>query len=214
MTDDDRTARPGRRRSETSRQSILAAVAELVTEVGYGSLTIEKIAQRAGTGKQTIYRWWPSKADVVMEALATKADLHIRIPDEGNLADDLRFVLRTSFAMARNSQLADLLRALMAEAQVDSDFRERFQAAFLQRRRQALQIVLHRGAERGELPAGVSVETLTDVVFGTLWYRVLAIPAPLDDQLADELVLLLDWSSQPCRPGRKLADGRATDSDG
>jgi AcrR family transcriptional regulator len=183
--------RPGRKRSEDSRLAILAAAAELVGEVGYGALTIEGIAQRAGTGKQTIYRWWPSKADVVMEALATKADLQIPVPDSGNLEADLRAGLRSSFALARKPEVTGLLRALMAQSQMDPGFAERFRAEFLHRRRRALRAVLERGAARGELPAGVPVETLVDVVLGTLWYRVMAIPAPLDDTLADELVTLI-----------------------
>jgi AcrR family transcriptional regulator len=187
--------RPGRKRSESSRQAILAAAAELVTEVGYGALTIEKIAQRSGTGKQTIYRWWPSKADVVMEALATKADMDIVVPDLGSLEAELRAALREGFALARVPAVTELLRALMAEAQIDPAFAERFRAGFLQRRRRMLRVILGRAAARGELPPGVPAETLVDVVLGTLWYRVLAIPGPLDDTLADELVSLV------ARPG-------------
>lgn len=187
----DYLSRPGRKRSEDSRQAILVAAAELVKEAGYGALTIEKIAHRSGTGKQTIYRWWPSKADVVMEALATKADLHVLLPDTGNLAADLRAILQSSFALARVDQVSDLLRALMAEAQIDPDFAERFRDQFLQRRRNALAVILDRAMARGELPDGVSVQTATDVVFGVLWYRLLAIPAPLDDALTEQLVTLL-----------------------
>lgn len=191
VTTDQAALRPGRKRSEHSRQAILAAAAELVLEVGYGALTIEKIAQRSGTGKQTIYRWWPSKADVVMEALATKADMDIAIPDLGSLETELRTALREGFALARVPAVTELLRALMAEAQIDPAFADRFRAEFLHRRRRMLRVILGRAAERGELPPGVPVETLIDVVLGTLWYRVLAIPEPLDDTLADELVSLI-----------------------
>ncbi len=62
--------RPGRLRSENSRDAILQAATELVVEQGYAAVSIEKIAQRAGAGKQTIYRWWPAKGDILMEALA------------------------------------------------------------------------------------------------------------------------------------------------
>jgi AcrR family transcriptional regulator len=185
------SAKPGRKRSEDSRQAILAAATDLIVEVGYGALSIEKIAQRSGTGKQTIYRWWPGKADIVMDALADKADLLVPPIDEGSLAADLRIILRFSFALARIPQVSDLLRALMAEAQLDAGFAERFRARFLLRRRQALSVILERAAERGELPPGISVSTIIDVVFGTLWYRLLAVPAALDDTLTEELVTLL-----------------------
>jgi AcrR family transcriptional regulator len=183
--------RPGRKRSEASRQAILAAAADLIAEMGYGALTIEKIAQRAGTGKQTIYRWWPSKADVVMEALAAKADLQLQVANAGSLEADLRTALRASFALARKPEVTDLLRALMAEALIDPAFAERFLAQFLHRRRRALRVIFDRAVERGDLPPAVPVDTLLDVVLGTLWYRVMAVPAPLDDTLADELVALI-----------------------
>jgi Tetracyclin repressor-like, C-terminal domain len=126
-----------------------------------------------------------------MEALAEKADLHIVVPDLGSLEADLRTGLRDSFAMARFPEVTSLLRALMAEAQIDPAFAARFRAEFLHRRRRMLRVVFDRAAARGELPPGVAVDTLIDVVLGTLWYRVLAIPAPLDDALADELVSLI-----------------------
>ena len=68
---------PGRPRSEASRQATLMAALELAAEIGYGRLTIEGIAARAGVGKQTIYRWWPSKADILLEAGAAKAGLRV-----------------------------------------------------------------------------------------------------------------------------------------
>src|SRR5919204_4956149 len=98
---DEQAARPGRKRSEESRQAILAAAAELTSEVGYAGLTIEGIAARSGTGKQTVYRWWPSKADVLLEALATRADLDVPVSDQGSYAADLRAFLEASFALAR-----------------------------------------------------------------------------------------------------------------
>jgi AcrR family transcriptional regulator len=184
----DESVRPGRKRSEESRLAILSAAMELTAEVGYTGLTIDGIAARSGTGKQTIYRWWPSKADVLLEAAAMKADLFVPIPDEGDLTEDLRRFLVASFALAGRKPLADALRAVMAQAQIDEDFRQRLWTVFLERRRDALRVLLDRAAARGDLAA--AVETATDVVFGVIWYRLLT-DRPLDDQLADELVALL-----------------------
>jgi len=188
--DDSTPSRPGRRRSEDSRRAILAAAVELVGEHGYGPLTVEKIAARAGAGKQTIYRWWPTKADVVMEALVEKADLHVPVPDDGSLAADLRAFLEASVALGRAPQVVAILRALMAEAQLDEGFGARFRDGFIENRRAALRTVLERAAERGELPRA-SVDTLLDVVFGVIWYRVLTGRVMGADGVVDELVALV-----------------------
>lgn len=181
-------ARPGRKRSEESRLAILTAAFELIGEVGYAGLTIEGIAARSGAGKQTVYRWWPSKADVLLDALATKADMHVPIPDEGSYRADLWAFLGATFALGRKQQVIDALRALMAHAQIDAEFGERFRASFLQRRRDALGVILERARARGDLPPIPSPGTVTDIVFGVVWYRLLATGQPVDDQLADELV--------------------------
>jgi AcrR family transcriptional regulator len=181
---------PGRKRSEESRLAILTAAFELIGEVGYGGLTIEGIAARSGTGKQTVYRWWPSKADVLLDALATKADVHVPVPDEGSYTADLRVFLTASFALGRNQQVVDALRALMAHAQIDAEFGQRFRTAFLQRRRDALGAILDRAGARGDLPSGLSPGMVTDIVFGVIWYRLLATGQPLDNRLVDELVAI------------------------
>jgi AcrR family transcriptional regulator len=187
--------RAGRKRSEESRIAILTAAYELVGEIGYARLTIEGIATRAGTGKQTIYRWWPSKGDVVLDALATKADLHIPVPDEGGYAADLRAFLHASFALGQQSGLLVVLRALMAQAQTDQDFWQRFRQTFLQRRRDALGVIVSRAQARGDLPPGLRPGTIADIVFGVIWYRVLATRELPDTRLADELVTALTGSA-------------------
>jgi len=188
---DERPGRPGRKRSEESRLAILAAAAELTAEVGYAGLTIEGIAARSGAGKQTIYRWWASKADVLLDALAAKADLYIPVPDEGNYRDDLRGFLTATFELGRKDQVVGVLRALMAEAQINPEFGERFRDGFLRHRRDALGVLLSRAAARGDLPPGVTAETITDIVFGTLWYRILATHRLPDERLVEELVTTL-----------------------
>jgi len=180
--------RPGRKRSEESRLAILKAAAELTAEVGYAGLTIEGIAARSGAGKQTIYRWWPSKADVLLDALTTKADLYIPVPDEGSYRDDLRAFLTATFELARRDEVVGMLRALMAEAQINPEFGERFRNDFLRHRRDALGVVLSRAGARGDLPPGLPPETVTDIVFGTLWYRILATRRRPDEHLIEELV--------------------------
>lgn len=185
------TARPGRKRSEDSRQAILSAALELFGEFGYAKVSTRAIAERAGCGRATIFRWWASKADVLLEALALVADISVATDDQGSFRAELHAFLDSSFALSRRPHVRELLCALMAEAQTDPDFGGRFRDGFLARRRAALAIVLDRAAHRGELPAGLRPDTIADVVFGVIWYRVLATRAPLDDDLIRELVDLL-----------------------
>ncbi|MEV0536150.1 TetR/AcrR family transcriptional regulator [Kitasatospora sp. NPDC050463] len=190
-------SRPGRKRSEESRIAILVAAFELVGEVGYAGLTIEGIANRAGCGKQTIYRWWPSKAHVLLEALAVKADLYVTNADHCSYTDDLRAFLGDTFRLGRQQRVVDILRVLMAEAQINEEFGELFRSAFLQRRRDALQVVLDRARTRGDLPPRPAESGVLDIVFGTLWYRLLATRQPMGDDLVEDLTATLTGAAPP-----------------
>ncbi len=185
----------------------MAALA-LAAEAGYAGLTIEGIAARAGVGKQTIYRWWPSKADVLLEAAAAKADLHIPVTDHGSYRADLRAFLQASYAMGNHyPQLAGLLRALMAEAQLDPEFGTRFRAAFLERRRDALAVITGRARDRGDLPDRPGPETVADIVFGTIWYRILATRRPFDAGLEEDLLDVLAPATGPRGPNGESSAG-------
>jgi AcrR family transcriptional regulator len=163
----------------------------LTAEIGFAELTIEGIAGRAGVGKQTIYRWWPSKADVLLEAIAAKAELHVPVIDNGSYRADLRAFLEASYALGRVPGVTDVLRSLMAEAQLDREFGERFRVSFLERRREALGAITSRARDRGDLPGHVEPSLVADIVFGIVWYRVLATGGPLDGALADDLLGVL-----------------------
>ncbi|MFF4343805.1 TetR/AcrR family transcriptional regulator [Kitasatospora sp. NPDC001540] len=176
-------ARPGRRRSEESRRAILAAAYELLGEAGYARLTVEGIAARAGAGKQTVYRWWPGKADVLLEAVTVHARQHIPLPDTGDHAADLHAFLAATFAAATPTT-GDALRALMAEAQIDPAFGERFRDTLLNPRREALGTLLARAHAADALAPQLTPATAVDLAFGLLWYRLLATREPLDERLA------------------------------
>jgi len=169
----------------------------LAGDVGFAGLTIEGIAARAGVGKQTIYRWWPTMADIVLEAGAAKAELAVPVTDHGSYRADLRAFLEASYAMGNVPQLADVLRALMAQAQLDREFGERFRASFLERRRDAVAVITSRARERGDLPAHPDEATVADVVFGTIWYRLLATSRTLDAGLVEDLVGMLAPEAGP-----------------
>ena len=177
----------GRPRSDESRQAILRAALDLVAEVGYRDMSVGAIAARAGTGKQTIYRWWRGKADVVLDALTVDAARKIPVPDTGDLRADLRAFLDATFAAARRAGVIPVLRALMAEAQLDPDFGTAFDTGLLQSRREALATLLRRHPDDLRVPITTAVHT----VFGVFWYRLLTNRGRLDATLTRELVDLL-----------------------
>jgi AcrR family transcriptional regulator len=186
--------RPGRPRSEATRRAIEAATLDELRERGYAAVTVEGIAARAGAGKQTIYRWWRSKADLVLDAMTDFADSSVPIPDEGSLSDDLQAFLVASF---RQRSARPALVGLMAQAVLDPEFATAFRERFLFARRAALRGILQRAVARGEIAEAVDPELLLDVVFGVLWYRLLLDHAPLDDAAARDLSALVVRAAAP-----------------
>jgi AcrR family transcriptional regulator len=180
------TRSPGRPRSEEARQAVLGAAVRLIGEDGYGNLTMEAIARRARVSKQTVYRWWPTKAAIVLEALNEAASAIAPAPDSGSLEADVRVFLRRTVAGGRGRN-ARMLAALMAEAQLDRAFARSFRKEFLARRREVLREILARGRARGEVAATADVDFLVELVFGMLWYRILGAHAALDRDFADQL---------------------------
>jgi hypothetical protein len=113
------------------------------------------------------------------------------VPDTGDYPADLRAFLSATFEMGRDPRVVDVLRALMAHAQLDNAFHARFRASFLLRRRDALAMVLDRADARGQLPERLTASTAADIVFGVIWYRMLTSADPVDFALIDELVSVL-----------------------
>jgi AcrR family transcriptional regulator len=200
MTD---VRRPGRPRSEKARRAILTSSLAELRRRGYADLTIEGIAARAGVGKQTIYRWWSSKAEVVLEAVLDRAESTIAVPDEGSLPADLTRFLTATF---RQHGQRPILVALMAQSVLDPSFAKAFRERFLFSRRATLRGIFERAADRGEIDGGIDLEFLVDVVYGVLWYRLLVDHAPLDDdaarQLADHVVRSVPVPRAPSRRTR------------
>ncbi|MER6222352.1 TetR/AcrR family transcriptional regulator [Streptomyces sp. 900105755] len=180
--------RPGRPRSETARRAILSAAMDELQQHGYAALTMEAIAGRAGVGKQTIYRWWPSKADVVLDSLLDLAAERITVPDEGSLPADLVAFLSETFEQRGQRPV---LIGLMAQALLDPIFAAAFRDRFLFGRRAALREILDRAITRGEIAPDVDPELLIDVVYGVLWYRLLLDHAPLDAAAGRQLASLV-----------------------
>jgi AcrR family transcriptional regulator len=183
-----RVARPhtGRRRNAAARDAILDVTFELLRVRGVTGLTIDAIAEAAGVGRQTIYRWWPSKGAVAAEAMARGARVIVPPRDTGSLRDDLTQFLADSFAGLEDPGVRRALRQMVAAAQADEHVAQ-ILADFTAQRRAALLAMLERGRDHGDLPADANLGLLVDIAYGVLWYRLLVGHAPLDAHLARDL---------------------------
>lgn len=173
-------AEPGRRRSERSHRAIVAATQELLVELGHRELTIEGVAARAGVGKQTIYRWWPSKAALVLEAYLTASDAVLPPPETGSTLEDVAALLRWLIAVLAEPTGGRVVAGLLADLQHDADLAEGFRRDVVPARRRAMLAALERGRQRGEIRAEADLELAVDALHGAVFYRLLISGEPLD----------------------------------
>jgi AcrR family transcriptional regulator len=193
MGDSPRRPHTGRRRNEAAQEAILDAAFRLISGPGAEALTIDAIAAEAGVGRQTIYRWWPSKGAVIADALARHARFVVPERHTGSFAGDVTAFLTDSFAGLQNQGLASRLRQIVAQAQHDEHV-ARVLADFTAVRRAALRALLERGREAGELAADADLDMLVDMAYGVLYYRLLVGHAPLDEKAGRSLAAELTRS--------------------
>ncbi|MCC7547726.1 MAG: TetR/AcrR family transcriptional regulator [Burkholderiales bacterium] len=180
----------GRPRSEHSHEAILDAVLRLLEAEGYDALTIEGVARQAGVGKQTIYRWWKCKAELVLEAYANHAASKTPVPDRGSLRADLEAFLGVAFKRLTDIS-GPIMRGLMADAVHDDEFREVLVSAFVAKRHDALRQIFQRGMERGEVDLAADIDLACELILGPLWYRLLLQQGKLDARFARQLTTAL-----------------------
>jgi len=185
---DGHGARGLHRRSESARQAILHAADDLLVEFGFAGVTVEGIAARAGVGKQTIYRWWRSKVDVLLDCLVEDTANELALPDTGRVDDDLRLWLRQVARFLTRSDAGQVLRALIGEAQHDGAMAETFRSRFLLVSRERDRSLLTRGVERGELPSGLDLDAALDRLLGPVYYRVFVTGDKVDAKFTDGVV--------------------------
>ncbi|MGO4612600.1 TetR/AcrR family transcriptional regulator [Nocardia sp. 2YAB30] len=161
------------RRSERARAAILAAATELIRELSYAKLSIEAIAGRAGVGKQTIYRWWPSKGAVVFDAMleSDSGPAGPVLPNTGDVAADLRELLRGSAAALIDPGFESFLRAMYIEIQQDPELAAAYRERLLIPQRVAVADRLAAAVCSGELRADVDLELAIDLLLGPIQMR-------------------------------------------
>ncbi|MGW2827571.1 TetR/AcrR family transcriptional regulator [Streptomyces sp. NPDC001286] len=184
------------RRSESSRRAIHDAALALVGEVGYPRTTIEAIAARAGVGKQTIYRWWGSKADVLLEAFLDLSAQAAReaggepyaIPDTGDLAADLKTVLRATVDQLTDPRFEVPSRALAAEGLVNEQVGRVFVAKLLEPSLQLYVDRLRAAQEAGQVRPEIDPRIALELFVSPLAQRWLQHTGPISHDYTDTLV--------------------------
>jgi AcrR family transcriptional regulator len=183
----DLDVRRGRRRSERSHHAILAATQELLVERSYREVTIEGIAARAGVGKQTIYRWWPSKAALVLEAYLAASDVVPQPAEQSTVREDVGALLGWLIAVLARPTGGRVVAGLVGDLQHEVDLAEGFHRDVVPARREAMLAALERGRGRGEIRADADLELAVDALHGAVFYRLLLSGEPLDDAFAEHL---------------------------
>jgi AcrR family transcriptional regulator len=191
MTRDRKPPNPARR-NEHSRQAILTATADLLGEVGYTKLAVEAIAARAGVGKQTIYRWWPDKGAVVLDAYLALvgAEQGLAFPDSGDLGADLRLALGSTADSLADPVYEQRYRALLTAIQDDPKLAAAMLDRLLKPWLAATKQRLHAAQQAGQIRKDVDLDVAAELLYGPIYYRWLLRTGPLSRQYVDALVAM------------------------
>lgn len=178
-----KSARLGRPRSLATQEAVLKASLELTQEIGYSKLTMEGLAAKAGVGKQTIYRWWPSKAAVALEAFTQDASSTVAVKLTGNRQADLAAFLSAVFRRM-NGPSGIIFRSLLSEALINPEFSAELYQRYLTSRVEALTTILQQQTTR-PIPTDTLAQTI-EMIYGAIWYRLIA-RKPLTPAVASRL---------------------------
>ncbi len=199
---------PGRPRSEHARQAILRSTSQLLQRTGFAELSIEAIAAHAGVGKATVYRWWPNKGALVVDAFASSAEDQLHFPDSGSVYQDMSLQMNQFLAILR-SRRGRIVSAVIAGGQSDPDLLEAFRERFLWPRRREAYQTLRRGIERGELPRNLDLDLLLDVLYGAIYMRFLIGHGELSEEyIADVCRLVLHGAAKNGRHSEHAGKSR------
>jgi AcrR family transcriptional regulator len=178
----------GRPRSQEADRAILAAALDLLASRGLAAMSIEEVAARAGVGKATIYRRWPSKGLLALDAFVMSFQAEQPLPDTGTLRGDLIAALTLWVRAVTGTAMGPMLTGLIAEAQHDPSLRAAWRERVLEPLRTQRRVMLDRAVARSEIPATVDREVVLDLFFGAAQHRLLLGHLPLTDDFIREVV--------------------------
>lgn len=178
-------AKPGRPRDPGLDDAVVAATLELLAEDGYAQLTVERIAARAGVGKASVYRRWPDKVSIVLDAVSRNPE-RPSAPDTGSLHGDALVFLRS--LVGYRTLHSEAIAAISGEALTDPQFGEAFRTALAEPMMAGMRAILQRAIERGEIPADTDVGLLSSVPPALLQMQRLLAGRQPDEAFAERIV--------------------------
>ena len=173
------------RRNERSRLAILDAAVSLIAELGYDRVSIEAIAKRAGVGKQTIYRWWPSKGAVALEALDNSLATVVDFRDSGDIVEDLRHHMKNVTQVLGSTQIGPVIQGLIAAAQSDPALSRAHLERVIEPATAAWHDRIARAHKSGEIRGDADPQAIIDMLFGAMYFRLLLHTRPLEPEQID-----------------------------
>jgi AcrR family transcriptional regulator len=208
----------GRPRSEKAHKAVLDAAAELLLARGLSAVSMDAVAERAGVSKATIYRWWPTKETLALDALFTEWAAARPYPrDTGTLRGDLLALLRPWARLASSRPYGRVIAALLTEAQTDPAFAAEYRHRVVEPRRDQARAIFRRAVERDEISPDTKIEVALDLLYGPLYHRLLHGHAPLNDRFTQDVIDMALSGIQPApdraatsadQPGLRAARGR------
>jgi len=174
----------------------LKAALCLLEKKSLRKVTADEIAREAGVSKATIYKWWPNKSLVALDAFLARMTKEVLIPDTGSAEQDFKQQLHSVVAFY-NSSLGKLFGQFIAEGQSDPQFLVRFHERFLYPRRKAALVMWRRGVERGEIRREIDPEMVLDLMYGPMIFRLLAGHGSLSNE---ESVVMVETIFRGLRP--------------
>ncbi|WP_338556350.1 TetR/AcrR family transcriptional regulator [Paenibacillus sp. KS-LC4] len=180
-------AKRGRPRNVEAERAILTASYNLLLEIGFGGVTVDKIAEQAQVSKATIYKWWPNKGAVVMAGFMYAISERLPIPDTGSVFEDI-LLHATQLSRFLTSREGSVITEIIGEGQVDDKLAVALREEYVRPRRAEARQLLMRGIERGELKRELDVELSIDLLYGPIFYRLLVTGDGLEDKIMKSLI--------------------------
>jgi len=163
---------PGRPRSEHARRAIIRSTLKLLRRSGFSGLTIEAVAADASVSKATVYRWWPNKGALVVDAFAASTEAELHFPNTGSVYRDMALQM-TQFLAILRSPRGRIVAALVGGGQSDPELLSAFRERFLFPRRKEAYKTLRRAIARGELRPDLDLDVALDTLYGAIYMRFL-----------------------------------------